>query len=131
MEPQVLIAFFVMSVLIICVPGPDWAYSIAAGLAPKNYGPSIAGICSGYLVHTLLLAVGTAAIIAASPRLLMWISLAGGLYLVWLGVQSARTWRSAGYISAGETAAKSPLKDFLRGIGISGLTRRACCSSWR
>lgn len=105
MDPQALIGFLIIAFALTCTPGPDWAYSIAAGLGRRSFVPAVAGLCSGYVLHTILLAAGIAAVMAAIPALLLWLTVAGAVYLLWLGFVTARSWRSAGFSSAGFSSA--------------------------
>nr|WP_322972776.1 LysE family transporter [Arthrobacter polaris] len=100
MDPQALIGFLIVAVTLTCTPGPDWAFSIAAGLGKRSFVPAVAGLCSGYVLHTILLAAGIAALMAAVPALLLWLTIAGAFYLLWLGFLTTKSWRSAGF-SAG------------------------------
>lgn len=124
MDPQALIGFLIVAVTLTCTPGPDWAYSISAGLRDRSFAPAIAGLCSGYILHTILLAAGIATLMAAIPALLLWLTVAGALYLLWLGVQTVRSWRGAGFSSAGpggRVDVGTPLGAFLNGFGVSSI----------
>lgn len=101
MEPQALIGFLMVAITLSCTPGPDWAFAIAAGLGKRSFVPAVAGLCGGYVLHTILLAAGIAALMAAIPALLLWLTVAGAIYLLWLGLLTTRTWRSAGFVSVG------------------------------
>lgn len=124
MDPQSLLGFVIVAATLACTPGADWAYSISAGLAQRSFIPAVAGLCSGYLLHTLLLALGLAALIASQPGLLAWLTLAGSGYLLWLGFSTLRSWRSNG-ITGTETASAQTTTarrmSFLRGVGTSGI----------
>lgn len=87
--------FLVVSVTLACTPGADWAYIISSALKKDSYYVAIWGLLSGYLVHTLLLACGIAALVAGSPTLLTWLTTAGALYLLWLGLSTLRSWKAA------------------------------------
>ncbi|PYI66833.1 lysine transporter LysE [Arthrobacter livingstonensis] len=124
MDPQALIGFLIVSVTLTCTPGPDWAYSIAAGLRERSFAPAIAGLCSGYVLHTILLAAGIAALMTAVPALLLWLTVAGALYLLWLGASTVKSWRGAGFSThaAGTRAdAGTHLGAFLNGFGVSSI----------
>lgn len=101
MEPQALIGFLLVAITLTCTPGPDWAFAIAAGLGKRSFVPAVAGLCGGYVLHTILLAAGIAALMAAIPALLLWLTVAGAIYLLWLGLLTTRSWRSAGFVSVG------------------------------
>ncbi|WP_449374188.1 LysE family translocator [Arthrobacter psychrolactophilus] len=101
MEPQALTGFLIVAITLTCTPGPDWAFAIAAGLGKRSFVPAVAGLCSGYVLHTILLAAGIAALMAAIPSLLLWLTVAGALYLLWLGFMTTKSWRGAGFVTVG------------------------------
>ena len=106
MDPQALIGFLIVAVTLTCTPGPDWAFSIAAGLGKRSFVPAVAGLCSGYVLHTILLAAGIAALMAAVPALLLWLTIAGAFYLLWLGFLTTKSWRSAGFSAGAGTSVR-------------------------
>ena len=122
MNPQLFLAFIVVAAALACTPGVDWAYSITAGLGRSSFVPAVAGLCSGYVLHTLLMVAGLAAVLASMPGLLGWITVAGAVYLLWLGTVTIRSWRGASFTA---TAAGNPgqnqLRSFLQGMGTSGI----------
>ncbi|MHA7177293.1 LysE family translocator [Arthrobacter sp. Sr24] len=101
MEPQALVGFLIVAITLTCTPGPDWAFAIASGLGKRSFLPGIAGLCGGYILHTILLAAGIAALMAAMPSLLLWLTVAGALYLLWLGFMTTQSWRRAGFVTVG------------------------------
>ena len=74
-------------------PGPDNIYVLMQSISNgKKYGlAAIAGLISGCLVHTTLLAFGVSAIIKQNPQLFFSIKLFGALYLVFLAYQVFRS----------------------------------------
>ncbi|WP_136609585.1 LysE family translocator [Sinomonas albida] len=134
-----LLGFAAVALTLSLTPGADWAYTIAAGLRNGSPAPSVAGLCTGYLGHTAIVAAGLGMLLAARPEVVAWLSVAGALYLLWLGATTARGWRSAGFRAeagaAGSTSTvgagagggtlavrpPSALGDFLRGAGTSGI----------
>lgn len=122
MNPQLFLAFAIVAVTLACTPGVDWAYSIAAGLRQRSFLPAVAGLCSGYVVHTVLLVAGLAALLTGVPGLLGWLTIAGAAYLLWLGVSTTRSWRGAS-LSADDAVGQSrnQLRTFLQGMGTSGI----------
>jgi threonine/homoserine/homoserine lactone efflux protein len=81
MELSTLLLFAAAVLPLICTPGPDMLF-IASQAISGDAGAGLratAGVCAGYVVHSLLVALGLAAIIAASPVLfaaLRWIGVA-------------------------------------------------------
>jgi threonine/homoserine/homoserine lactone efflux protein len=128
---QLFLAFIAVAVALACTPGVDWAYSIAAGLKERSFIPAVAGLCGGYVVHTVLMAAGLAALLTGMPGLLGWLTVAGAGYLLWLGVATLRSWRGASFNAAGvDTGAPAPrpataqanqFRIFLQGMGTSGI----------
>jgi len=126
MNPQLFFAFVLVATALACTPGVDWAYSIAAGLRGGSFVPAVAGLCSGYLLHTLLMVVGLAALLAGAPGVMGWLTVAGAGYLLWLGFTTIRSWRGASFNGASGSAfpsepSRSQLRSFLQGLGTSGI----------
>ena len=119
MNPQLFLAFLVVAVALACTPGVDWAYSIAAGLRQRSFAPAVAGLCGGYVLHTVLLVLGLAALLAGMPGVLGWLTVAGALYLLWLGFSTLRSWRGASFGSgtAGARQPREPVPDLPPGHG--------------
>ncbi|MEH0545026.1 LysE family translocator [Streptomyces sp. B21-105] len=118
MGPGTLISFLAVDLLLVCVPGADWAYVISAGLRGRSAGAAVGGLVSGYALHTALAAAGLAVLVAGSPAVLTGLTAAGATYLVWLGWSVLRR---PGTPDAGEELAAAGLRVFLRGATISGL----------
>lgn len=104
MDPQHFLGFAVVSFALAMTPGADWAYAISAGLGRHRISSVVAGLCTGYVFHTILIVAGMAALIASLPQLLGWLTLIGAGYLLWLGITTARSWRGAGFMAEPETA---------------------------
>lgn len=123
MNAQLFFAFIVVAAALACTPGVDWAYSITAGLRQRSFVPAVAGLCGGYVLHTILMVVGLAALLAGMPGVLGWITVAGAGYLLWLGVSTLRSWRGASFDTADPVAspATNQLRTFLQGMGTSGI----------
>jgi len=123
MNPQLFLAFTVVAAALACTPGVDWAYSITAGLGRRSFVPAVAGLCSGYVLHTLLMVAGLAAVLASMPGLLGWITVAGAVYLLWLGTVTIRSWRGASFSAAAAVGnpGQNQLRSFLQGMGTSGI----------
>src|SRR5579859_6753131 len=94
MDIHTLLLFAATVLPLICVPGPDMLFiaSQALGGDARAGLRATAGVCTGYVVHSLLVALGLAAVIAASPMLFNALRWIGVLYLVYL---AARLMRSA------------------------------------
>lgn len=81
-----LISFSIASVLLALSPGPDNIYVIAQSLAngAKSGIATTAGLISGCIFHTTLLAFGISAIITSSENLFYGIKVFGAIYLLYL-----------------------------------------------
>ncbi|MET8246139.1 LysE family transporter [Streptomyces sp. NPDC005202] len=85
MHSGTLISFLAVDFLLICVPGADWAYAIAAGLRERSVTVAVAGLVAGYALRTLLAVAGLAVLVAGTPQLLTALTVTGAGYLAWLG----------------------------------------------
>ena len=122
MNPELFLAFILVAAALACTPGVDWAYSITAGMRQRSFVPAVAGLCGGYVLHTVLLVAGLAAVLAGTPGVLGWITLAGAGYLMWLGISTLRSWRGASFSAADAVGhPASQLRTFLQGMGTSGI----------
>lgn len=123
MNAQLFFAFVMVAAALACTPGVDWAYSITAGLRQRSFVPAVAGLCGGYVLHTLLMVAGLAALLAGMPGVLGWITAAGAVYLLWLGVSTLRSWRGATFGTAAAVGkpASNQVRTFLQGMGTSGI----------
>jgi threonine/homoserine/homoserine lactone efflux protein len=119
-----VMGFWLVSFLLVMVPGADWAYAITAGIQHRSVLPAIGGLLAGYLALTLTVAGGVAAIVAASPELMSALTAAGAAYLIWLGgsllVKPAERPEAQSSI-----AADSWMRNALRGLGTSALNPKA------
>jgi threonine/homoserine/homoserine lactone efflux protein len=93
MDASTLLLFAATVLPLIATPGPDMLFIAAQAIDGAPAGlRATAGVCAGYVVHSLLVALGLAAVIAASPRLFETLRWLGVAYLAWL---AARLLRSA------------------------------------
>lgn len=121
MNPQLFLAFLLVAGALACTPGVDWAYSITAGLKQRSFVPAVAGLCGGYVLHTVLLVAGLAALLTGVPGVLGWLTVAGAAYLLWLGLTTIRSWRGASFGRAEVRAPANQFRTFLQGMGTSGI----------
>lgn len=121
MNPQLFFAFLMVAGALACTPGVDWAYSITAGLKQRSFVPAVAGLCGGYVLHTVLLVAGLAALLTGVPGVLGWLTVAGAAYLLWLGLTTLRSWRGASFGSVEMQAPANQFRTFLQGVGTSGI----------
>ncbi|MFE1308980.1 LysE family translocator [Streptomyces sp. NPDC058755] len=118
MDSGLLFSFLAVDLLLVCVPGADWAFVIATALRGRSVPRAVAGLVSGYALHTVLATAGLAVLVAGSPRLLTALTVAGAGYLLWLGWGVLRRPAVPG---AADEAPGADRRLFLRGATISGL----------
>ena len=84
--------FLAASALLTVAPGPDILYVLARGVSQgRKAGIAAAlGFASGCIFHTLLAAVGIAALIRSSELAFDLVRYAGAAYLAWIGIQALR-----------------------------------------
>ncbi|OIJ97916.1 lysine transporter LysE [Streptomyces sp. MUSC 14] len=126
MDSGLLFSFLAVDLLLVCVPGADWAYVIATALRGRSVPRAVAGLVSGYALHTVLATAGLAVLVAGSPKLLTALTVAGAGYLLWLGwgvLRRPAVPGANGVPDAASEAASHAAEGrlFLRGATISGL----------
>ena len=84
--------FLAASALLAIAPGPDVIYVLTRGISqgPKAGIAAALGFASGCIFHTLLAALGIAALIRSSDWAFDAVRYAGAAYLVWIGIQALR-----------------------------------------
>nr|CCF99646.1 lysine exporter protein, LysE/YggA-like [uncultured Dokdonia sp.] len=100
-----LLAFLAATALLAFSPGPDNIYVLTQSIAngSKSGLATTAGLITGCIVHTTLVAFGLSAIIAASPYLFLAIKIAGAIYLLYLAY---KVFKSDSTINLAEAAPK-------------------------
>ncbi|MBB3276614.1 MULTISPECIES: LysE family translocator [unclassified Pseudoxanthomonas] len=93
MDTTTLLLFSATVLPLIATPGPDMLFIVAQTLGGGGGAGLRAtfGVCTGYLVHSMLAALGLAALIAASPPLFAMLRWAGVAYLAWLAWRLLRS----------------------------------------
>jgi threonine/homoserine/homoserine lactone efflux protein len=135
MDPNLLLAFWGVTFLLVVVPGPDWAFTLAAGARDRVVLPAVTGLVLGYALLTVLVAAGVGALVARSPLVLTALTAVGAGYLVHVGISVLRR-PGALHIDHGdapdttdtrctpERASARPASTSAivsRGVGVSGL----------
>lgn len=93
LSPEQFFAFLFAAMLITASPGPDNLMVLGVGISRgRKQGMAFGlGCALGCISHTVLATLGIGALIAASPLAFGALKTAGGLYLVWLGIQALRS----------------------------------------
>jgi threonine/homoserine/homoserine lactone efflux protein len=83
---ELLLSFVIATSALACSPGPDNIYVLMQSITNgKQYGlATVAGLITGCIVHTTLVAFGVSAIIKENDNLYFAIKLFGALYLFYL-----------------------------------------------
>ncbi|NQX85421.1 MAG: LysE family translocator [Flavobacteriaceae bacterium] len=86
MNIETLISFVLATSLLAISPGPDNIYVLMQSIVNgRKYGlATVAGLISGCIVHTTLVAFGVSAIIKSSAYLFLGLKVVGALYLLFL-----------------------------------------------
>ena len=89
MNYNLLVSFMIATSVLAISPGPDNIYVLMQSIVNgKKYGlATVAGLISGCLVHTTLVAFGVSAVIKESDTLFFIIKLLGVFYLLFLAVK--------------------------------------------
>ena len=83
-----ILLFFISSLALTLMPGPDILFVINQSLEDKKSGLLVSfGLCSGLIVHTLLLALGLSVIIEQNDNVIMFFKYFGSFYLFYLASQ--------------------------------------------
>lgn len=108
--------FFAASVLLALSPGPDNVFVLLhSAVHGRKAGLLVVlGLCSGLLFHTAAVALGLAALLAASSTAFLVLKLAGAGYLLYLAWGA---WNApAGLGDAHAAAAMTPWQTYARGV---------------
>ena len=87
-----MLSFLLASIALTILPGPDVLYVLTQSISNgKKYGiATAAGLVTGVLVHTTLIALGVSAFLIKSEVLFTLIKIAGATYLLWIAYQVYR-----------------------------------------
>ena len=91
-EPAGFALFLLAALALVWTPGPDMALLFARTLGggARDGLLALTGMIVGIMLHTTLVAVGLAALFAASVLAFSVVQYVGAAYLIWLGVQALR-----------------------------------------
>ena len=114
---EILLSFILATAALAMSPGPDNIYVLMQSVANgTKYGlATTAGLISGCIIHTTLLAFGVSLIIRESETLFFIIKLLGALYLLYLAYKVYRS-SSAIHLSNDHVPKKSLVQLFKQGF---------------
>jgi threonine/homoserine/homoserine lactone efflux protein len=112
MEISTTVLFAATVLPLICTPGPDMLCVVSQTLGGGASGGlrATAGVCLGYVVHSFLVALGVAAIIAASPVLFEGLRWLGVAYLIYLASQLIRSALRPGKLAVAAERSRAVLR---------------------
>ena len=87
-----ILLFLISSLVLTLMPGPDILFVINQSLINKKSGLIISiGLCSGLVIHTLILVFGLSVFIESNKDLVLYLKYFGALYLFYLAYDELRT----------------------------------------
>lgn len=118
-----LLAFAITAVVVIVIPGPSVLFVVGRALASGRRVAllSMLGNALGEYVQVIGVAFGVGALVEQSVAAFTVLKLAGGAYLVYLGIRTFRARRSLVAALAGSLAPASDRRSFAQGLTV-GLT---------
>lgn len=120
-----LLAFVIAAEALLIVPGPSVLFVVSRGV---TYGrraaiSTVVGNTAGTALQAIAVAAGLGAIVATSTAVFTTMKVAGGLYLVWLGIRAWRDRRSlADALRAGAVVPVRSSRVLLRDGFLVGVT---------
>ena len=117
----VLGAYAAAVVALTFTPGPDMTLFLGKAVARGRAAgmASMLGASTGILVHTLLVALGLSALIAASATAFTVLKVAGAFYLLWLAVDAVRHGSGLNLDAPRRDADETLLRVWLKGLAIN------------
>jgi threonine/homoserine/homoserine lactone efflux protein len=115
-----LVAFALVALAMIVVPGPSVLFVISRGVAHGRRAALMTALGNeaGALVLVMAVAFGLGAIVQRSITVFMILKIAGAAYLIYLGVQALRRRRVLAEALAGEAAPKASRRIFRDGFVV-------------
>lgn len=115
-----LLAFAVMSLLLIVIPGPSVLFVIGRALAQGRRAAltTVVGNTVGAYMLVAAVAFGVGSIVERSALVFMALKLVGAAYLVYLGIKAVRQRRSLVAAFAGEGPAYGSVRTLWEGFAV-------------
>nr|WP_285294359.1 LysE family translocator [Aureimonas altamirensis] len=119
-DAAALASFAVASFVLAVTPGPDMVLFLSRTIAQGRRAgfACMFGALTGIMVHTTLVALGLAALLAASPQAFALLKLAGVAYLIFLAVQAVRN-GSAPAVALGRSAYLGFSRNWRAGLAVN------------
>ena len=109
MDIELIISFLFTSIALALMPGPDNVFVLTESITKgKRNGIIVsAGLASGVIIHTILIATGLSILIKQSPLVFNGIKIFGAIYLLYLAYL---TYKEEATIVIGEINSESEIK---------------------
>lgn len=116
----VFLAFAVAAFVLTITPGPDMIFFLGKAISQSRAAgfAAVAGASLGTVVHTVMVAVGLSALLAASVTAFTVLKVVGALYLLWLAVEALRG-GSAFTLDVKKVRTDGLSKVFVKAVGIN------------
>jgi threonine/homoserine/homoserine lactone efflux protein len=123
MAPAHLVAFFVTAVVVILIPGPSVLFIVSGAIASGRRVAiwSVLGNSLGEYAQVIVVAFGMGVVVERSVAVFALRKMAGGLYLIYLGLKTLCGRRSVAAALRALTSGSSDRRSFREGVlvGIS------------
>lgn len=120
LSPDRLLGFAATAFVVIVIPGPSVLFVVGRALADgrRVAALSVLGNAAGEYLQVIAVAVGIGALVHQSVAAFTVLKLAGGCYLIYLGVRTFRQRRSLVEALASPLAARSDHVSFAQGFAV-------------
>lgn len=119
MHAEIVVAFVAVTLSLIVIPGPDWAFILGASARDGRVLSPVLGLGLGYLLVTLVIAGGLATISTSNPWILDSLTIIGGAYLLFLGIGLLRRPAALTLDAEGTSTQLGAGVLFRRGVGVA------------
>jgi threonine/homoserine/homoserine lactone efflux protein len=116
-DEQIFAAFVLTTLLAMVIPGPDMLFVLGCGIRGGARAGILAtaGVATSEVIHVALAAAGLVALFAAVPAAFAVTRIAGGAYLVFMGIQLIRK-RGKGFDADAEQGGVSGRRAYSMGL---------------
>lgn len=116
----VFIAFLAAAFVLTITPGPDMIFFLGKAISQSRAAgfAALAGASFGTIIHTIMVAVGLSALLAASTTAFTVLKVVGALYLGWLAYDAIKG-GSAFTLEANKTKPMPLVRIFIKAVGIN------------
>ncbi|MCG9788414.1 LysE family translocator [Vibrio mediterranei] len=112
METNSLIGFALAALLLNLSPGPSLLFVSARGLSEGKAAGVVSalGLATGSSIHAVLAGIGVTAIIATNQYMAPVVAITGGVYILYLGLDSLKDARETSLTNLSVKESKKPLR---------------------